>query len=411
MAISLLTAHIANNDHVCADLPIIFTLDSNDADIKKLSLDIDVGGATVQTVVKAPDLGTTDEFTFDLSNVVSDNLGFETLATTVTNDEATNTYKQVTYDGKELVQNTSTGLLEDGATSIPAGDIRTFYAHNAVLQHPSLQGATAEADLSNYMMDTSGQARKFLNNAPTDAKLNKRYLSIETDDEVFLQYIADFDSVTGMAINTLDSSGSVINLYSNSIAETGVKRYFSRCSYDYFGSLHAGFLTDFASNGAVAYRVWLLDALNNVYSEYFYFKVEAKCARKKIRFHWVNQFGAWDSWNFYGHPIVTDRAIGKMFSQRNDTPFSAVGNNEGGDTVLSKTATRKVTTVAKNLTSGERSFLSEMLTSPLVFVENGSNFDRVVLDTGSIDKENYQNNLHSVKVSYHYSNEVKGLRN
>ena len=115
MAISLVTAPTSP---ALAYSPVVFQLDSNNADIVHLIIEtvVSYDGGTVFLRKSAtsvqPDLGTTNQFTFDISDVLSVNIDFilKTLGeSTVTKTEDSIIFKIKAY---EVTQNPTTGLLE-----------------------------------------------------------------------------------------------------------------------------------------------------------------------------------------------------------------------------------------------------------------------------------------------------------
>ena len=90
---------------------MIFKFSSDDANIKSCIVEVLIDGVRVSALNVQPDLGTTDEFTVVLNEIVKNNLDFK-LYTSVLSNYDTNDTGQKDYNIKvyEVVDNS--GLLE-----------------------------------------------------------------------------------------------------------------------------------------------------------------------------------------------------------------------------------------------------------------------------------------------------------
>jgi len=410
MALTLTSAYIANADHVPAGNPIIFTFESDDGQVRAMELTVKKGATEIATLRKQPDIGETDIFTFDLSDVIQDNLSFVIPSTSMTTQEESNGYGSFTFEGKELLENASTGLIEDGA-SLGAGDIRTFFAHNSLLQHPSLQ-ATREDDLSNYVLDSAPNTTgKFLTAAPLGVVPAYRYYKASTTDEIYLSFIGDMDQITKVTANTVDASGSTINQFNITFAQAGYDRSVFRAGYARWAGLHAQFAVDMTSGGGVRYDMFLSNAGSQQMSEFLTVHIVSDCSRKATRLQWINDLGGLDAWTFYGNPIYTHQVSGSAYEKLADAPQSTINTYDGGATVMVKTAREQIKTVSFKVTANEVRFFESLLRSPQVYLEDSGTFRAVTLGNKTLKVEDYTKNVYRLSFTIDQSNVFKGLRN
>ena len=92
---------------------MIFKFSSDDANIKSCIVEVLIDGVRVSALNVQPDLGTTDEFTVVLNEIVKNNLDFK-LYTSVLSTYDTNDTGQKDYNIKvyEVIENPTTLLLE-----------------------------------------------------------------------------------------------------------------------------------------------------------------------------------------------------------------------------------------------------------------------------------------------------------
>ena len=173
-----ITAITTPSSPALAYQPIIFKLESDEATIVNLVIEVAIsedGGITaprVAAISVSPDLGTVDEFTFDINEVIKKHVSFKLKtigASTVINDVDNIQFRIKAYEvvltGGVLVTAYDPDNANNASFDYQSSNIPSF---NWRESHFSL----ATFDKENYKLD--GLTKKFLSEAPTtkDIELN-----------------------------------------------------------------------------------------------------------------------------------------------------------------------------------------------------------------------------------------------
>lgn len=188
---------------------MIFKFSSNSADIKSCIVEVLVDGVRVGALNVQPDLGTTDQFTVVLNEVLQDNLSFKLYTTVLSTYDTTDT-NQKDYNIKvyEVTENPTTGLLEtdydpDDANNPDYDYTRTTdgIAFNATFN------AIGQNNFTVYDYQLDANNKKFLNDTPSQKNIElgqSEYLGA-------LWYDGTASQNFKVEILTYDSSDALLN--------------------------------------------------------------------------------------------------------------------------------------------------------------------------------------------------------
>ncbi|MEK0324449.1 MAG: hypothetical protein QQN63_01990 [Nitrosopumilus sp.] len=182
---------------------VSWQVDSDDVTIVRIIADVYVNDVYETTIEKDPELGTTDQFKFDISRVTQDLLtrDLETTVSGNTTHDSTDSSKQFKCRFFEVLDSGSgftTTWAEDGAGTGFEEAVNVLVV-NSTLQH------TEQQNMDLFSVDTS--AKRFLSNRPTSGteliKGDPFFLDFLTIRTVHLNRV-ETDAVGGATI-TLDT--------------------------------------------------------------------------------------------------------------------------------------------------------------------------------------------------------------
>ena len=246
-------------------------------------------------------------------------------------------------------------------------------ATNITLQHKETQ------DLDVFRSNNTSQ--RFLTNAPDDKLIKlteEEQLSFLTTLTAMNYNVSTYDINGGLVLSTNKTIQDITNF-------RGVVPVIppTPLNYSYF-------------------EIKLIDGGAVIRSETRKFTIDTKCYDKPRRFWFLNRLSGFDAFTFTGD--ISEQTRSRQTKYERDLGFSFVVKDRG-DTVLGVKASENFEAISDFLTKDEADWLVEMLTSPLLFIQEGSDFIPIIISsrrqvTFDTDK------LIQFKIKYTYANEL-----
>jgi len=410
MAITITTDRPNADDLLSPRRPLKIRVTSNSGTISKMKCFIHLDGSGTadnasSPIILTPDIGTTNEFTFDISSYID---GLDTLSSDMQTkgsavsfiDRDTNSIKSVYCNFTEL--NLSSGLLVDGDSST---DTPTFYCINGVWDYDQTSGtAYTYNELDDYKIATTGNKYFLTNNR------NTRTIGVNESE-----YLSGFTTITGTNYYTLV-------LYSGKNA-SGTSTFYQRTlTFDAnrfdipTGSANINATTggwkdvfnvattDPTIDSSVgSYKITLYDAAfgGNQISESVVFNVDHSCSDNHTRIKFLNRLGAFEYFTFKGYRNRSINVRKNYYQSVLDDGYS-IGS--GGDRALSIDSRSQFEVYSQPLKEADRIWLEEMLEGMECFVEEGSNYIPIKVRAGGTKIIDEGNDLFTFKMTYEYAN-------
>ena len=408
MAISLITSPTSP---VLAYSPVMFQLNSNNADIVHLIIETDISYNTgvsstrISATSVQPNLGTTNEFTFDISDVLNSNLNFilKTLGvSSVTKTDDSFTYLIKAY---EVTKNPSTKLLETNYD--PAN------ANNNSFQYVSAIQAAFNWSESHFNLNSFN--------------LNDYFLT--SDDKLFLTEGANPKTIElnqneflGMGMVAFSTDGSLnykikILTYNsaNALLNTDlidVPQWNSFTMQPYVNPyLDVPVGTQNLINAGISltnvayYTIRLINDDGNK-SELRRYNIVDGCPTD-LRVHFVNKFGKQDSITLKGNQIEGYTNKSNRYQKALSSTYSS---SDYGSAIVRNTKVKNFTAYSKSIGRDTLAFAQSMLTNNMAWIEVGGSYFSIVIDDGSGIKINEQNMPIQFILNFSLANNERGLR-
>ena len=408
MAISLITSPTSP---VLAYSPVMFQLNSNNADIVHLiietniSYDTGVSSTRISATSVQPNLGTTNEFTFDISDVLNSNLNFilKTLGvSSVTKTDDSLTYRIKAY---EVTKNPSTKLLDTNYD--PAN------ANNNGFQYVSAIQAAFNWSESHFNLNSFN--------------LNDYFLT--SDDKLFLTEGANPKTIElnqneflGMGMVAFSTGGSLnykikILTYNsaNALLNTDlidVPQWNSFTMQPYVNPyLDVPVGTQNLINAGISltnvdyYTIRLINDDGNK-SELRRYNIVDGCPTD-LRVHFVNKFGKQDSITLKGNQIEGYTNKSNRYQKALSSTYSS---SDYGSAIVRNTKVKNFTAYSKSIGRDTLAFAQSMLTNNMAWIEVGGSYFSIVIDDGSGIKINKQNMPIQFILNFSLANNERGLR-
>ena len=408
MAISLITSPTSP---VLAYSPVMFQLNSNNADIVHLIIETDISYNTgvsstrISATSVQPNLGTTNEFTFDISDVLNSNLNFilKTLGvSSVTKTDDSLTYRIKAY---EVTKNPSTKLLETNYD--PAN------ANNNGFQYVSAIQAAFNWSESHFNLNSFN--------------LNDYFLT--SDDKLFLTEGANPKTIElnqneflGMGMVAFSTGGSLnykikILTYNsaNALLNTDlidVPQWNSFTMQPYVNPyLDVPVGTQNLINAGISltnvdyYTIRLINDDGNK-SELRRYNIVDGCPTD-LRVHFVNKFGKQDSITLKGNQIEGYTNKSNRYQKALSSTYSS---SDYGSAIVRNTKVKNFTAYSKSIGRDTLAFAQSMLTNNMAWIEVGGSYFSIVIDDGSGIKINEQNMPIQFILNFSLANNERGLR-
>jgi hypothetical protein len=351
-----------------------------------LFTDTNYSATAIADVMHEPDIGTTDEFSFNLSPMIKPVFDFSFLDLAAATPISLQTYP-VAFAFFEVES--------DGTQILSAGDIDTI--HNIT---PDIFEFNAFSLTTYDCGDTGSASRKFLTSAPSPVDLGVGESFFLTVSQWTLD-VSD-NSKQELVIEKYDSTGSLTGtvtqtLLRQTITINTVTRYYA------LNSTHRIGLT--ASDSYLLCYVRDISG-GTVRSEIFRFNQVSRCD-KVLRFHWLNEFGGQDSYTFEG-------AIKKAIGSESETytkvrPVNPL-TSDAGELTFANMYNYEWEVYTANETKTNIDWISKMLRTNKVAVEIDGLYYPIVLNTKALNIYDEMGVVTNLGLKFRFANENMGIQ-
>ena len=407
MAISLVTAPTSP---ALAYSPVVFQLDSNNADIVHLIIEtvVSYDGGTVFLRKSAtsvqPNLGTTNEFTFDISDVLSVNIDFilKTLGSSAVINDADNL--QFKIKAYEVTQNPTTGLLETTYDPADANNTNfnyqssTFTGFNWSESHFDLNSFS----VSDYSMVSDDKL--FLTQGT-----NPKTIELNQNEFLGMAYAVSSGGVKNYKIEVLTYNSVNALLNTDLIDVTQWNQVNINSLTDPYLDAPVGtqnLINAGISLTNVAYYTIRLINDDGDRSELRRYNIIEGCPTD-LRVHFVNKFGKQDSITLKGNQIegYTNKSI--RYQKALSSTYSS---SDYGSAIVRNTKVKNFTAYSKTIGRDTLAFAQSMLTNNMAWIEVGNSYFSIIIDDGSGIKVNEHNMPIQFILNFSLANNERGLR-
>ena len=407
MAITLITAPTSP---VLAYSPVMFQLNSNNADIVHLIIEtvVSYDGGTVFLRKSAtsiqPNLTTTNEFTFDVSDILSANLSFilKTLgASAVINDADNLQFKIKAY---EVTENPTTKLLETNYDPADANNTNfnyqssTFAGFNWSESHFSLN----TFNVNDYALNTDD--RLFLTEGT-----NPKTIELNQNEFLGMGFAFSFGGVKNYKIEVLTYNSVNALLNTDLIDVTQWNQVNINSLTDPYLDAPVGtqnLINAGISLTNVAYYTIRLINDDGDKSELRIYNIIDGCPTD-LRVHFVNKFGKQDSITLKGNQIEGYTNKSTRYQKALSSIYSS---SDYGSAVVRNTKVKNFTAYSKTIGRDTLAFAQSMLTNNMAWIEVDSSYFSIIIDDGSGVKVNEHNMPIQFILNFSLANNERGLR-
>ena len=405
-----LTAITIPTSPVLAYSPVLFKLDSNNANIVHLIIETIVSYDAFSTITMIyatsvqPNLGTTNEFTFDISDVLNININFvlKTLGSSAIINDVDNL--QFVIKAYEVTKNPVTGLLStnyDPADDNNGGSnyLSPFVAaFNWNESHFNLNGF----NLSDYSLVSD--TKLFLTEGT-----NTKDIELNQNEFLGMAYAISSGGVKNYKIQVLtyNSANALLNTdlinvtQWNTSTVTSLTNAYLDAPVGTQNLINAGIsLTNVAY-----YTVRLINDDGNK-SELKRYNIVDGCPTD-LRVHFVNKFGKQDSITLKGNQIEGYTNKSNRYQKALSSTYSS---SDYGSAIVRNTKVKNFTAYSKSIGRDTLAFAQSMLTNNMAWIEVGGSYFSIVIDDGSGIKINEQNMPIQFILNFSLANNERGLR-
>lgn len=406
MAITLITAPTSP---VLAYSPVMFQLNSNNADIVHLIIETVVSyDGSVTSIRKSatsiqPNLTTTNEFTFDVSDILSANLSFilKTLgASAVINDTDNLQFKIKAY---EVTENPTTKLLETNYDPADASNTNfnyqssTFAAFNWSESHFSLNSF----NVNDYALNTDD--RLFLTEGT-----NPKTIELNQNEFLGMGFAFSFGGVKNYKIEVLTYNSVNALLNTDLIDVTQWNQVNVNSLTDPYLDAPVGtqnLINAGISLTNVAYYTIRLINDDGDKSELRRYNIIEGCPTD-LRVHFVNKFGKQDSITLKGNQIEGYTNKSTRYQKALSSIYSS---SDYGSAIVRNTKIKNFTAYSKTIGRDTLAFAQSMLTNNMAWIEVGGSYFSIIIDDGSGVKVNEHNMPIQFILNFSLANNERGL--
>ena len=352
-------------------------------------------------IILDPDFGTSYTFTFDISGYLA---GLDTLTHTIQTkgaaisaiDTTTNSSKSVYLKFTEVLYDTSTQTLSDGATSSASN---TFYIINGVWPHDEVAN-----EFTDFRLERPGGQYFLTNNRSTrDIGVNESYYlsfwRIDTNTRYFRVRTWTGANATGSSNNYYRSIALARKTYDIPCGPANI----NATTGSWYSDLGVTPTSDPTIDGTIgSYQVTWLDGGSSLISETVTFNLDHNpCTNEWTRIKFLNRLGAFEYFTFKGYRNKSIN-IRKNYYQR---PLAASYTvDQGGDRTMYTDSRTQFVVYSQQLKQADREWLIEMLEGNECFVEEGSNYIPIKVRAGGTQLINEGDGLMTIKMTYEYAN-------
>jgi hypothetical protein len=387
--------------------PLVYEFSSDDPDIVSCVVEILANGTRVSAKSVQPDIGTTDQFTIDISseaikyvNTTLSTLGGNGI---ITDADATNNFRIKIYEVTQPVDVLVTAYD-------PADDNNSSY--DAI----TTQIVVANWTETHYDYD-SWVLTDFLFN---DALTNSKFLSesplikdIELGQNEFLgfcYYTPVSTKTYEIEVLTYDSTGALLNTDVIPLS-TWVTNWTNLIDiesqiYYYVGVGTQNLINQGISLTNVAYyTVQLNNSVNNI-SEIRRYNIVPACT-DDIRIHWFNKYGKQDSMTFKGNSVESISTSTTSYEKALPNTYSS--ENRGTSTIQT-IRDNNFTVYTKSIGRDTYKFATSILHNNMAYLESNGSYFPITIEDTSVVKVDEDNMPIQFALTYRFANRDKGLR-
>lgn len=385
---------------------MIFKFSSDDANIKSCIVEVLIDGVRVSALNVQPDLGTTDEFTVVLNEIVKNNLDFK-LYTSVLSTYDTNDTGQKDYNIKvyEVIENPTTLLLETNYDPDDANNSNYDYTRTTdAIAFNATFNAIQQNNFTVYDYQLDANNKKFLNDTPSVKNIElgqSEYLGA-------LWYDGTASQNFKVEILTYNSSDALLN--TDYINITDWNTGYTGLNFDfYYITIPVGTSNLIAASVSLTnvayYTVRIVNDGGDV-SELKRFNIVDSC-EQDVRIHWQNKYGKRDSYTFKGNKKESLKHSSSTFTKAKNETYSV---DDRGVSVIQNISNSNFTAYSKTIGREEYHWLSDMLINKRAWVEIDGDYLPIVIEDGTFFKTDERNMPIQFVLEYSFANATKGLK-
>lgn len=315
-----------------------------------------------------------------------------------------NTSSYISYTvkfGEEYGPSSGTTVYADLTTT------STKYAYNGIFDFEDFYNYT-EAD----WLITTGTTKYFLTNQPSSVK-------VRSEQNAYLYMMTDTaNAVHRMQIKTYDSSGTLIATHKVNNDYAAIPTEGSRFLRFPAGPKNINLIdaSDFDSGGqtvitgsVASYTLQTIDASGTGTSEIQTYTVDDTCTKYDVyQFHFKNKIGGYDQCSFIRlsrHNVEIERSkFKKPISSLLTSADWGYNLNTRGDVQYNTNIKDKITVHSDWVSEDEATWLEELITSPDVYYDDGTNFFAVnITNTTYERKKTVNDKLINITIEFEYS--------
>ena len=407
MAITLVTAPTSP---VLAYSPVVFQLNSNNADIVHLIIETVVSYDEFVTPLRKsatsvqPNLGTTNEFTFDISDILSVNVEFvlKTLGSSAIINDTDNL--QFRIKAYEVTENPTTKLLETNYDPADANNTNTNY-QSAVFAGFNWSESHFDLNsfnLSNYSMVSDDKL--FLTEGT-----NPKTIELNQNEFLGMAYAVSTGGVKNYKIQVLTYNSANALLNTDLINVTQWNEFNVSSLVEPYLDAPVG--TQNLINAGISltnvayYTVRLINDDGNK-SELKRYNIVDGCSTD-LRVHFVNKFGKQDSITLKGNQIEGYTNKSTRYQKALSSTYSS---SDYGSAIVRNTKVKNFTAYSKTIGRDTLAFAQSMLTNNMAWIEVGGSYFSIIIDDGSGVKVNEHNMPIQFILNFSLANNERGLR-
>lgn len=361
--------------------PLVSNVTSDSVDIVRVIADIYVSGSYITSLETSPDLGTTDDFTFDIQGVIQDNLDNLNIRLDHGIGTVESILKSIYCKFYEVDLSSgvlSTNWLEDGAGT-PEITGTTFQALNGTL------------DIKETNSITPFQA------GGTYGQLSKWYgtTRIKKGDTIPLVVVYSGSTVQ-LRLKQYQADGTLISNTTPLTVGTTFDVIHSRYDTDNLATNTNYFTLQIETSGSVA-----------ITNEYRY-DVVNDCGNDFTTINWFNSLGGIDYQLFESRKVKKVRSNTRTYKQALPTSFDSKNR---GNTMYNINGSEVFEVYTTTLSEVKLLHLAELIThkSDVFVIENNEEIPIIITSASEIINDS-ENKARSFKITYQYSNKLVSQR-
>jgi len=396
--------------------PMVYKWSSNVSDLQYCIVEVVDNDTGLRVSAKSVqlDLGSSVNFTVNISDIIQDNIKFTPFtlgaAGAISANKDSGVFEQIGLKVYEVTKNPSTGLI---VTSYDPDDNNnssfTKFIGGAGSQSSLVNGYNWTESHFNYNsfnitdFKLTGTTKKFLSKSPLI-----KDIELGVNEFIGVLYHEGIASKNfKLKILTYNSSDSLLN--TDFIDITSWNSSYPYIPFNTFFTLTVG-TQNLINLGVSLTNVsyYTIQVINDDgdKSELRRFNIAHVCSGD-VRVHWANNYGKQDSYTFKGNKIET-------LNHKAKTYLKAIGNTysseKRGSTVMQNISNTSFEIFTDSISNNEYEFLANMLINKNAFIEDSGSYYPIIIEDGSKLIRNELNVPIQFKLVYRFANDTKGIR-